>query len=136
MNIKTGGDMGLTEEQQKVMVKEILKSSTTWNGGDLSDHFHEEHEVTMSKITIGPKERLPIHSHPVMSVSYVLKGELTVISDMGEEKLFHSGQAFLGLINQDHYGMNNTSGEVEILAVYLGEKGRSVTVFADNSALT
>lgn len=124
----------MQNKQQKISVEKILKSSATWNGVALSDHFSQDHEVTMVKISIGPGERLPMHSHPVMSVSYILSGELTVISDMSEQKVFHTGQAFLGLINQNHYGMNNTESEVEVLAVYLGKQGQIITEFVGDQS--
>lgn len=109
-----------------------MKSTSTWNGVALSDLFHQDHEVTMAKISIAPNERLPMHLHPVISVSYVLSGELTVVSEKGEKRIFQAGNGFLGCVNQNHYGVNNTSKEVEVLAVYFGKEGESVTKLVDD----
>lgn len=127
--------MRLAEKLQHIQIKEIMKASKTWNGGPLGDSFGREREVSMIRITLRPGERLPMHSHPVISVDYILSGELTVISNEGEQKVFREGEGFLGLVNQNHYGVNKGLSDTEILAVYFGVIGQSVTRIADDAIL-
>ncbi len=111
-----------------VNVEELVKTTNSWNGVSLPDCTDKETEVTMLKITIGPKTRLPMHFHPVINVAYMLSGELTVIAKKGEQKVIKKGDPLVEMVNQYHYGVNNGDEPVEILVVYVGEKGKPITV--------
>ncbi len=113
---------------EKIKIKQIMKTSCTWNGQWLSNYFKGYPEVTMLKITLAPGERLPVHMHPVISSSYILSGELTVVSDAGEKKHFKKGDAFVCLVDQYHYGKNDGREPVEILVNYVGEKEKPVSI--------
>jgi len=111
-----------------VQVEELIKSTSSWNDVSLPDYSQAETEVTVLKITVDPQTSLPMHFHPVINVAYMLTGELTVISDQGKRKIIKQGEALIELVNQDHYGINEGVEPVEILVVYLGEKGQPITV--------
>lgn len=113
---------------QDVAVEQLIKTTNSWNGESLPDCSDAETEITMLKITIPPHTSLPNHYHPVINVAYMLKGELTVISDNGEKKIIKSGDPLVELVNQDHYGINNGDEPVEILVVYFGQVGKPITV--------
>lgn len=117
-----------TASAQDVEVEQLIKTTNSWNGVSLPDCSDAETEITMLKITIPPHTSLPNHFHPVINVAYMLKGELTVISDKGEKKTIKSGDPLVELVNQEHYGVNNGNEPVEILVVYFGQVGKPITV--------
>ncbi len=111
-----------------INAEQILKTTSAWNNDSLADYFKETPEVTVLKILIEPQAKLPVHMHPEISVSYILTGELTVISDTGDERTFNKGQSFVCLVNQYHYGQNKGDVPVEVLVVYVGKKGKPITL--------
>ncbi len=117
-----------TASAQNASVEQLIKTTDSWNGVSLPDYTDAETEITMLKITIPPHTSLPRHFHPVINVAYMLKGELTVISDKNEQKKIKSGDPLVELVNQEHYGVNNGDEPVEILVVYFGKVGKPITV--------
>ncbi len=111
-----------------VNVDELIKTTQSWNGISLPDYSDKETEVTVLKIQIAPKTKLPMHFHPVINVAYMLSGELTVISQKGEKKVIKKGDPLVELVNQAHYGINKGDIPVEILVVYIGKQGEPITI--------
>lgn len=112
----------------EVKVEELVKSTNSWNGVSLPDEDGSETEVTVLRITVAPHTKLPMHFHPVINVAYILEGKLTVIAKSGERKTIGSGEPLIELVDQDHFGINETNEVVKLIVVYVGEKGQPVTI--------
>ncbi len=111
-----------------VEVDELAKSTASWNGTSLPDFGAGETEVTVLHITVAPDTRLPLHIHPVINVAYMLSGELTVVSEAGGRKTIRGGDALIELVDQQHYGINESSEPAELVVVYFGKQGLPITV--------
>jgi len=86
------GEKGL----KGVKVVSLAKTSESWNGKALPSYPKGKPQITILKITIGPKVRLPLHKHPVINAGVLLKGKLTVITEKGEtlHGMFHAVDDF------------------------------------------
>lgn len=112
----------------EVTVDELIKSTASWNGVSLPEINGGETEVTVLRITVEPHTKLPMHYHPVINVAYVLEGKLTVVAKSGEKKTIGSGESFIELVDQDHFGINESDEAVRLIVFYVGEKGLPITV--------
>ena len=65
--------------------KQILQTSQTWDGIKYHRYPTGQPQLTVLRITIPPNTALHRHHHPVISVGYVLAGNLTIEKrDTGE----------------------------------------------------
>ncbi|MEZ4810521.1 MAG: cupin domain-containing protein [Allomuricauda sp.] len=115
----------------KVATTEVVtlaKTTKSWNGTPLPKYLDGAPEVTILKITIPPKTKLPVHKHPVINAGVVLKGKLTVISDTQDTLYLKAGEPITELVNTWHFGENEGNEPVEILVFYAGVKGTPITV--------
>ena len=101
----------------------LIQTDTVWNKGRLEATTIQNPEVSVVKITLPVGEKLPMHKHPMINVAYMLKGELTVHTESGEQKTFFAGDPIVEVINVWHYGENTGSEPVEMVVTYVGEKG-------------
>ncbi|PJA31874.1 MAG: hypothetical protein CO187_07065, partial [Zetaproteobacteria bacterium CG_4_9_14_3_um_filter_53_7] len=58
-----------------VTVDLLAKTSSSWDGGVLPCYSTGSPEITILRIIIPPKVRLPMHKHPVINAGVLLKGE-------------------------------------------------------------
>jgi len=79
--------------------------------------------VTAAIVTLAPGARTIAHQHAVPLFAYVLEGEITV--DYGEQgkRTYRQGDAFMEAMAVTHFGVNNGSGPMRLLAVYMGAEG-------------
>ncbi len=106
----------------------LAKTSKSWNGALLPKYLEGQPEVTILKITIPPKTKLPFHKHPEINAGVVLKGELTVISETNDTLKIKAGEPIVELVNTWHFGKNDGTESVEIIVFYAGVKGTPITV--------
>lgn len=111
-----------------VSVENLAKSTTSWNGVSLPDFGDGETEITVLRISVEPHTKLPMHFHPVINIAYMLEGKLSVFAKSGEKKVISAGEPLIELVNQDHYGVNETDEPVRLVVVYLGKQGKPITV--------
>ncbi len=106
----------------------LTKTSSSWDGSSLPAYRKGKPEITILKITIPPKTKLPVHEHPEINAGVLLKGELTVVSE--ENKVLHlkAGDPIVELVNKWHYGMNEGNEPAEIIVFYAGIAGKPITV--------
>jgi quercetin dioxygenase-like cupin family protein len=69
-----------------------------------------------------------MHKHPVINAAVVLRGELTVTTDKGKVLHVKAGYPMVEVVNGWHYGANNGTEPVELIAFYAGVKGTPITV--------
>lgn len=105
--------------------------TTSWDGADLIDYPTGKPCITMLKITVAPKSKLPLHYHPVINVGYMLEGSLTVTDDKGNTETISAGEPLIETVNTIHYGENRGDTEAVILVFYAGEVGEKITEISD-----
>ncbi|MDY6904618.1 MAG: cupin domain-containing protein [Thermodesulfobacteriota bacterium] len=119
----TGG-----QAESGVDVDVLAKSSVSWDGAALPDYATGHPEITILRIQIPPKVRLPLHQHPVINAGVLLKGELTVVTESQETLHLHAGDAIVEVVDKWHYGVNEGDSPAEIIVFYAGAQGKPITV--------
>jgi quercetin dioxygenase-like cupin family protein len=78
--------------------------------------------VTAAIVTLAPGARTIMHRHGVPLFAYILDGELTVDYGTRGTRTYRQGQSFMEAMTVAHFGVNNGSQPVRLLAVYMGAK--------------
>lgn len=100
---------------------EILKATTHGDGATLS-YPAGKPEVRASLIEISPGAETNHHRHPIPLFAYILEGELTLHDEDGGIRKMKAGDAFMESSDW-HFGRNEGTATVKLLAVYLSEQG-------------
>lgn len=116
---------------EKPAAEQLVKSTNSWNGDPLPAYPDTAPEITVLRITIPPGSQLPMHSHPVINVGYLVSGELVVHTANGETLHLAAGDPIVELVNKPHYGSNPGSEPAVIVVVYAGTAGTPVTVIEE-----
>lgn len=111
-----------------LIIEPILKTDTTSLGQKLYYPNTTNSEVTMLKITIPPGKTTGWHEHDNPVFAYVLKGTLTVELESNKVLKFAENSSFSEVVHTAHRGINRESGDLVLLAFYLGEKGKPLSV--------
>jgi len=111
-----------------VVVEQLAKSSSSWDGNALPAYPQGQPEVTILKIKIPAGAKLEMHHHPVINAGILLKGELTVITE--DNKILHlkAGDSIVELVNKKHYGKNEGVETAEIIVFYAGTVNKPITI--------
>lgn len=117
-----------SNEIKNIEVVTLVKTTKSWNGSPLPKYLEGNPEITILKIIIPPKTKLPLHKHPEINAGVVLKGELTVISETNDTLYLKAGQPIVELVNTWHFGRNDGTEPVEIIVFYAGIKGVPITI--------
>ncbi len=107
---------------------QMVKSSASWDGHPLPAYKTGTPEITILRITIPPKQRLPLHKHLVINAGVLLKGELTVITESGAILHLKPYDPIVEVVDTWHYGKNEGSEPAEIIVFYAGEKDGPITI--------
>jgi quercetin dioxygenase-like cupin family protein len=78
--------------------------------------------VTAAVVTLAPGARTVMHKHGVPLFAYILDGELTVDYGKHGKRTYRQGQSFMEAMNVAHFGVNDGTQPVRLLAVYMGAK--------------
>lgn len=116
------------QKSKAVNVRQLSKTSNSWNGKPLPDYPEGRPEVTVLQITIPAGTKIPMHKHTVINAAVILQGELTVVSDKGEKLHLKSGESIVELVESWHYGINEGNEDVELIVFYAGVKGKEITI--------
>ena len=109
----------------------LLETTKSWNG-DLLPKFPEgQPKVTITKIVIPPKTKLPKHLHPVITTGIVTKGELTITDVNNQQKIMKAGDVLVEVSNTIHFGENTGSKTLEIIVFYIGDENSPNTILAE-----
>jgi quercetin dioxygenase-like cupin family protein len=112
----------------EIKVESLLKTDTTSIGQKIVYPNFQSDEVTISKITIPPGKSTGWHKHTIPVFAYVLKGNLTIEIENKQTKQFPENMTFSEVINTFHNGINNGKEDVVLIAFYLGEKGKPLSI--------
>ena len=85
-------------------------------------------EISMSQIELPAGGATGWHTHPVPALGYVIEGTLTVEYEGGRSVEVTRGQGFAEAVGVVHQGRNLGTAPVKLVAVFLGERGKQVTV--------
>jgi quercetin dioxygenase-like cupin family protein len=116
------------QEADTVKADVLARTNSSWDGAVLPNYAQGTPEVTILRITIPPKIKLPLHKHPVINAGVLLKGELTVVTE--DKKTLHlkAGDAIVEVVNKWHYGKNEGNEAAEIIVFYAGIQGVPITI--------
>jgi quercetin dioxygenase-like cupin family protein len=117
----------IAQYNKGVIVETVLKSDTTSIGQKINYPQFENSEITIAKITILPGYSTGWHKHNFPVFAYVLQGTLTVEFENNFPKQFIAGSSFPEVINTLHNGSNKGADNVELIAFYMGEKGKPLS---------
>lgn len=116
------------QEENQVRTDVLAKTGISWDGMALPEYARGKPEITILKIKIPPKTKLPLHKHPVINAGVLLKGTLTVITEEDEELHLKAGDAIIEVVNKWHYGINEGNEFAEIIVFYAGVQDSPITV--------
>ncbi|MCP4021834.1 MAG: cupin domain-containing protein [Desulfobacteraceae bacterium] len=116
------------QDAAQVKVDVLAKSSDSWNGKALPGYPDSKPEITILRILIPPKTRLPEHMHPVINAGVLIKGQLTVVTDKNKILRLKAGDPIIEVVDTWHYGENNGDETADIIVFYAGVKGEPITV--------
>jgi len=108
-----------TETKPLISSKEILKTTTTWDGDNIK-YPDGDPEVTGIIIELQEGVDTGFHCHPVPNLAYILDGEIEVEVFEGPKQIFRKGDAFEEVIDTWHKG-KVLKGPAKILVFYVGE---------------
>ena len=119
---------GKCQYNKGVIIEPLLKTDTTTIGQKIVYPAYADDEVTIMKVTIPPGKSTGWHKHEFPVFAYVIKGSLTVETETGEDLQFKENSSFAEVINVNHNGTNKGIDDVVLIAFYMGEKGRKLSI--------
>lgn len=111
-----------------VEVKQLAKSTKSWDGEMLPQYPQGQPEVTILRIKIPAGATLEIHNHPVINAGVLLTGELTVVDEDNKTLHLKAGDSIVELVNKKHYGKNEGTETAEIIVFYAGIENKPITI--------
>ncbi|MCK9641608.1 MAG: cupin domain-containing protein [Prolixibacteraceae bacterium] len=111
-----------------LIIEPILKTDTTSLGQKINYPNTTNSEVTMLKITIPPGKTTGWHKHDNPVFAYVLKGTLSVELEDNKVLKFAENSSFSEVIHTAHRGINKEGSDLVLIAIYLGEKGKPLSL--------
>jgi len=111
-----------------VVLEPLLKTDTTSIGQKIVYPHFENDEVSIVKVTIPPGKSTGWHKHVFPVFAYVLQGTLTVEVENRKTLRFTAGSSLSEVINILHNGINNGKDDVVLIAFFMGEKGKPLSV--------
>jgi len=118
----------LGAREPQIEVQQILQTTQSWDGTSYQSYPTGQPQLTVLRIKVPPNTALHWHHHPVISVGYVLSGELTLAKkETGERTIVHAGQALAETVQTTHRGFT-TNEPVELVVFYAGQVGLPITI--------
>jgi quercetin dioxygenase-like cupin family protein len=118
----------LGAREPQIDVQQILQTTQSWDGTNYQSYPTGQPQLTVLRIKVPPNTALHWHHHPVISVGYVLSGELTLEKkETGERTIVHAGQALAETVQTTHRGFT-TNEPVELVVFYAGQVGLPITI--------
>jgi len=119
---------GKSQYNKDIIIEPILKTDTTSIGQKIKYPNFQENEVTILKITIQPGKSTGWHKHEFPVFAYILNGNLTVEIENNKAMQFVENSSFSEVIDTLHNGTNNGKEDVVLIAFFMGEKGKPLSV--------
>jgi quercetin dioxygenase-like cupin family protein len=120
--------IGLSAREPEIKVEQILQTTRSWDGVAYSGYPTGQPQLTVLRITVPPNTTLHWHRHPMISVGYVISGELTLEKkETGERKIVHAGEALAETVQTTHRGFTMNE-PVELVVFYAGTGGLPLSI--------
>lgn len=104
--LDSGGEVSANRPKDTgVEIREILRTSTSWDGTPYATYPVGIAEPVVAKVTIPANGEITWHSHPMPNFAYVLSGEITVEDDKGNRHHFTAGEVMPELVHTAHHGI-------------------------------
>ncbi|MCL1127912.1 cupin domain-containing protein [Shewanella surugensis] len=118
------------ELRTQVLTAELMiKTEKSWDGVLLPHYPSQQPEITVLRLTVPPKTRLPVHKHPLINIAYLTKGELTFfLEDDSKSITLKPGDVDIEVVKTWNYGVNNGDTPAELIAIYLGTKAIPLSI--------
>ena len=116
------------QEKHDIQTNVLAKTGISWDGRDLPEYPKGKPEITILRIKIPPKTKLPFHAHPVINAGVLLKGRLTVVTENNETLQLNAGDPIIEVVDKWHYGINESDEFSEIIVFYAGVKDSPITI--------
>jgi quercetin dioxygenase-like cupin family protein len=114
--------------EPQIKVEQVLQTTQSWDGSPYTSYPTGQPQLTVLRITIPPNTALHWHRHPIISVAYVLSGQLTLEKrDTGERTILQAGQAVAETVQTTHRGFT-TDEPVELIVFYAGQGGLPLSI--------
>jgi quercetin dioxygenase-like cupin family protein len=118
----------LAARQPKIEVQQIAQTTQSWDGKSYQSYPAGQPQLTVLRIMIPPNTALHWHYHPVISVAYILSGNLTIEKrDTGERTIVHAGQTVAETVRTTHRGFT-TDEPAKLVVFYAGQVGLPTTI--------
>lgn len=111
-----------------VLLETVLKTDTTSIGQKIVYPTFANDEVSIIKVTLPPGKSTGWHKHFFPVFAYVMKGTLTVEVENKKTLQFPVNSSFSEVINTLHNGVNNGNEDVVLIAFFMGEKDKPLSV--------
>lgn len=112
--------IGQEPNESSIVVKDLVKTSKSWDGESLPPYPQGQPEITIRRIRIPAGERLETHSHAVINAGVLMSGELTVVTADSKALHLRAGDPIVEVVNTPHYGINEGKVPAEIIVFYAG----------------
>jgi len=119
---------GYGQYNKGVVLETILKTDTTSIGQKIVYPDFTNDEVSIVKVIIPPGKSTGWHKHVFPVFAYMLQGTLTVEVENHKMLQFPANTSFSEVINTLHNGINNGKEDVILIAFFMGEKGKPLSV--------
>ncbi|PTN33020.1 cupin domain-containing protein [Desulfonatronum sp. SC1] len=110
-----------------VMVRELARTETSWDGVLLPSYPEGQPEVRILSITIAPGTKLPVHQHPVINAGILLSGHLRVHTLDGQVLDLKAGEAIVEVVGTWHWGESVGDEPAHIVVFYAGTTDLPIT---------
>jgi quercetin dioxygenase-like cupin family protein len=117
-----------SQYNKDIIIEPLLKTDTTTLGQKIEYPDFKDNEVSIMKITIKPGKSTGWHKHVFPVFAYVLKGTLTVELENHQRISYPQNSSFSEVINMNHNGSNKGKKDVVLIAFFLGEKGKALSI--------
>lgn len=111
-----------------VLIEPVLRTGTTSMGQDIDYPDFKNEEVSIAKVTIPSGKVTGWHKHSFPVFAYVLKGNLTIELENSKTLEFPQNTSFAEVIDTFHNGKNNGKEDVVLIAFFMGEKDKPLSV--------
>lgn len=129
--LQTGcGMVRMSQEatEASIVVKELVKTSRSWDGELLPAYPQAQPRITILRISIPAGARLETHRHLVINAGVLISGQLTVLTRDGKTLELKAGDPIIEVVNTSHYGINQGKVPAEIIVFYAGAIDTPITV--------
>ena len=117
-----------SEYDKEVLIEPVLKTDKTSIGQGIDYPDFKDEEVSILKVTIPSGKATGWHKHSFPVFAYVLKGNLTIELEENKTLEFPENSSFAEVIDTFHNGKNNGKEDVILIAFFMGEKDKPLSV--------